>query len=184
MWPLTHISAGLDPERGMITANGVWLSINQWTAISPGCWGHLYNAIIVSICTQVAPLKAKTHRSWNYDFFFCSSITNTGHENIFVFTQFSQALSFLFSSHTDFHMNHWTHVGLSHPMMPRFTFQHSLRLTCKRMNRNLVGRHHSDKTVVLLVIMPWICLPQFSKIPCTFTAQHLHLQHIITLNTG
>ena len=23
MWPLTHISAGLDPERGMITANGV-----------------------------------------------------------------------------------------------------------------------------------------------------------------
>lgn len=174
MWPLTHISAGLDPERGMITANGIWLSINQWTAISPGCWGRLHNAVIVSICTQVAARKAQTHRSWNYDFFFfffSYTMTNTGHENVFVLSQFSQELSFLFPSQTHFHMNHWTHMGLSHPMMPLFTFQRSPGLTGNRTNRNVDSLHRSGKnTLVPLVMIPGTCLPRSSEMPHTSTA--------------
>lgn len=64
MWPLTHISAEWDPERGMITANGVWLSINPWTDISQGCWGHMSNAINPSIHTQMAQCEEQTYNTF------------------------------------------------------------------------------------------------------------------------
>lgn len=37
MWPLIHISAGLNPDRGRKTANGVWLSISHFTGAEVGC---------------------------------------------------------------------------------------------------------------------------------------------------
>lgn len=141
MWPLTHISAGLDPERGRKTANGVWLSINPWTAILLGCWGRLCNAIIPSIWIQVAQYKLPTYATLQTIMIHSSTMTNTRAK---ISLDSFLMCGFLFPSPTNPYESLKTREALpSHDAALYFSTQLG---ASKKMGGDDVCLYHSGKT--------------------------------------
>lgn len=137
MWPLTHISAEWDPERGMITANGVWLSINPWTDISQGCWGHMSNAINPS--NKWPNVKSK----------LIILFWLLNHHLLFQYNKYMRKpffSLFLVSSH-HWIISIWIAKNIWGTSIPcsLFNFQHSLRQTCEGMSRNDARLYQSGK---------------------------------------